>query len=64
MIISSDIKEEMKSNLLYSNYYSQIDIVQVFLKLQGELTNKRYCKYLYNNHSDSPILLEYKQQHY
>ena len=56
MIIGSDIMEDMGINILYSDHYIIRDGVCVPLKLQGELSDGRYCERLFNMHTDSLIL--------
>ena len=56
MMIGSDIMEDMGINILYSDHYIIRDGVCVPLKLQGELSDGRYCERLFNMHTDSLIL--------
>lgn len=45
MIIRSDIMTEMGVDLLYSDHYIKRDGVYILLKLQGELSDRKYCKH-------------------
>ena len=62
MIIGSDIMAEMGINILYSQYCIVNDGVRVPLKLQGELSDGKYCERLYNMHTDSPILQQMEER--
>ena len=44
MIIGSDIIEELGIDILYSEYIMSRDGVCVPLKIQGELSDGRYCE--------------------
>ena len=61
MIIGSDIMEEQGVDILYSNHCIVRDDVPVPLKLQGELSEGKYCERLYNMHTDSPILQQMEE---
>ena len=56
MIIGSDIMEEQGIDIIYSNHCIVSDGVNVPLKLQGQLLDRRYCAGVFNMHTDSPIL--------
>ena len=62
MIIRSDIMAEMGINLHYSEHCVVRDGVRVPLKLQGELSDGKYCESLYNIHIDSPILQQMEER--
>ena len=65
MIIGSDIMEEQGIDILYSEHCIIRDGVCIPLKLQGELSDGRYCERLFNMHTDFPILqqMEERQGH-
>ena len=52
----------MSINSLHSDHYIQRDGVRVPLQLQGQLSNKKCCKRLYNIHTNSPILQQIEVQ--
>ena len=60
MIIGSDIMTEMGINLLCRKHCIEQDSVHVPLKLQGELSDGKYCEQLYNMHTNSPILHKWR----
>ena len=62
MIIGSDIMEEMGIDFLYCVHCIVRDGVHVPLKLQGELSDRKYCERLYNMHTDSHILQQMEQR--
>ena len=62
MIIGSDIMESEGIDILYSDHVMIRDGVRVPLKLQGELSDGRYCERLYNMHTDSPILQQMEER--
>ena len=62
MIIGSDIMEEMAIDIVYSDHCIERNGVRVPLKLQGELSDEKYCERLYNMHTDSPILQQMEER--
>ena len=62
MIIGSDIMEELGIDILYSDHCIIREGVHVPLKLQGELSEGRYCEQLFNMHTDSPILKQMEER--
>ena len=62
MIIGSNIMEEQGIAILYSNHCIVRDSVHVPLKLQGELSDGRYCERLFNMHTNFPILQQTEER--
>ena len=52
----------MDIDIHYSNHYIARDGVHIFLKLQGELSDGRYCERLFNMHTNSPILKQMEER--
>ena len=62
MIIGSDIMTEMGIDLLYSKHCIEQAGVCVPLMIHGELSDKKYCEWLYNMYTDSPILQQMEER--
>ena len=60
MIIEYNIMEEQGIDILYSDHCILRDDVLVPLKLQG--LDERYCEWLFNMHTDSPILQQMEER--
>ena len=61
MIIGSEIMEKLGIRILCSDHYIIRDIVCVPLKLQGELSDRRYYERLFNMHTNSPVLKQMEE---
>ena len=56
MIIRSDIMMDLGIDIMYSECCIQMEGKSVPLKKNGELSDGKYCKHVYNIHTDSLIL--------
>ena len=61
-IVGSNIMEEQGIDIFYSDHFIVRDSVCVLLKLQGDLSDKRYCEQLFNIHTDSSIFQQMKER--
>ena len=53
--------EEIGIDIFYSDHCIVRDNVCILLKLQGELSDGRYFEWLFNMHTDSPILKQMEE---